>query len=696
MIAHKKTLSEFFYSTKPLVIPVYQRNYTWRKENCKLLFHDILNISDSNMKHFIGSIVFVDDSEAYVIIDGQQRVTTISILLLALRNAILNGDVVSDDASLVDQINYRFLINQFAKDNNHRMKLKPFRDDSKAYDALFRNIDEFVEESIITSNYHYFYEEILAHNINPTKFFDAIQGRLEFVEVKLIPSDGDNPQLVFETINSTGVSLNETDKIRNYVLMGLNANTQEDFYNTYWLPIERYTNIHLEDFMRDYLTMKLNSIPNKGDVYRVFKEYVLEHYTNDIEPLLVDLKSYAQIFKSIKEAKVGTTKMNEIMANLEQLEIATTYPFLLAMLNYHQEGKLASSEVERVLDVMEVFLFRRIMSGYYNTGLNKVFANMHNRILKQMYGDYSYSEVFIYLLQHGISYWEFPNDTQFVRSFEEREVYKMRSNYRLYLFYKLEESMNKEAEGTKKKIEDGVLSIEHIMPQTLTDDWRKELGTEFSDEDFEKCIHNIGNLTLTAYNTEYSNRKFAEKRDGIASIPTMKGFRYSCVAMNKYVSEQEHWTIVQMKERCNELAQTACSIWSYPTTKYVPAVVEEESIPIDADYKFKGRYIKSYSFNGATSHVDSWADAFTRIVKTLYEIDGSILYHLAHDASENYFLSEPNKSANKIAEGIYLHVACNTNNKLRQIHRLLAMYKFEPDDISVVLYPQKEPQNQKT
>ena len=694
MIAHKKTLSEFFYSTKPLVIPVYQRSYTWRKENCKLPFHDILNIcEDSNMKHFIGSIVFVDDSEAYVIIDGQQRVTTISILLLALRNAILNGDIVSDDASLVDQINYRFLMNQFAKDNNHRMKLKPFRDDSKAYDALFGNNDEFVAESIITSNYNYFYEEILAHNINPTKFFDAIQGRLEFVEVKLIPSDGDNAQLVFETINSTGVSLNETDKIRNYVLMGLSSNTQEDFYNNYWLPIERHTNIHLEEFMRDYLTMKLNSIPNKGDVYRVFKEYVSDSYINDIEPLLIDLKMYSQIFKGIKEAKVGTSKMNEIMANLEQLEITTTYPFLLAMLNYYQEEKLASSEVEKVLDVMEVFLFRRIMSGYYNTGLNKVFANMHNRILKQMYDNYSYSDVFIYLLQHGISYWEFPNDSQFVRSFEEREVYKMRSNYRLYLFYKLEESMNKEAEGTKKKIEDGVLSIEHIMPQTLTDDWRKELGDDFGNEDFEKWIHNIGNLTLTAYNSEYSNRKFAEKRDGIPSIPTMKGFKYSCVAMNKYVSEQEHWTVKQMQQHCNELAHAACSIWAYPISQYVPLVVEEESIPIDADYQFKGRYIKSYTFNGATTHVDSWADAFTRIVKTLYEMDGSILYHLSHDASENYFLSEPSKSVNKIAEGIYLHVACNTNNKLRQIHRLLAMYKFEPDDISVVLYPLKEPQN---
>ncbi len=691
MRAVENYLAAFFHSTKPLVIPVYQRNYTWKKENCKLLFDDILNICDiPDKKHFIGSIVFVDDSDAYIIIDGQQRITTISILLLALRNAIKAGDIYSDVDSLVEQIDNGFLINPYVRDKAHRMKLKPFRDDCTAYDALFGSRDNFVQESVITANYNYFYDEILAHKINPVTFFEAIERRLEFVEVKLVPTLGDNAQLVFETINSTGVSLNETDKIRNFVLMNLKAKEQEDFYNNYWLPVERYTNIYLEDFMRDYLTMKLKAIPNKNDVYRVFKEFVLQNYAEGIEPLLADLKKYALIFKSIKETNIGSAKANRIMADLEQLELTTTYPFMLAMLDYHQQGCLDDNQLEKVLNALEVFLFRRIMSGYYNTGLNKIFANLHNRILKMQYDNFTYSDVFIYLLQHGISYWEFPNDEQFFHSFEDREVYKMRSNYRLYLFYKMEEALNKESAGTKKKIEDGVLSIEHIMPQTLTDDWRKELGLDFTDEDYEKWVHNIGNLTLTAYNSEYSNRKFTEKRDGIPSIPDMKGFKDSCVAMNRYVSVQEHWTVEQMKERRDMLAAEACKIWPYPTTTFTPLVVEEESIPIDADYKFKGRYIKSYTFMGATVQVESWADAFARIVKTLYEQDSAILYHLAHDPSEVYYLTEPEPSTKPIAEGIHLLVGCDTNNKLRQIHRLLSMYKLESDDISVTLWPPRK------
>ena len=315
---------------------------------------------------------------------------------------------------------------------------------------------------------------------------------------------------------------------------------------------------------------------------------------------------------------------------------------------------------------------------------------MHSRIIKQIYENYTYSDVFIYLLQHGISYWDFPNDEKFVESFNDREVYKMRPNYRLYLFYKFEEALNKEAAGTKEKIETGVLSIEHIMPQSLTNDWRAELGEDFTDEDFNKWLHNIGNLTLTAYNSEYSNRKFSEKRDGIPSVPDMKGFKDSCVAMNKYVSAQEHWTIIQMQERRDMFAQEACKLWEYPTTDYKPLVIEEESIPIDAEYKFTGRSIKSYTFNGATVNVDNWVDAFTRIVKTLYEKDSSILYHLAHNPQEIYYQASEQKGFNKIADGIYLLVACDTSNKIRQIGRLLSMYKLEQDDIAVTLHPQKK------
>ena len=315
---------------------------------------------------------------------------------------------------------------------------------------------------------------------------------------------------------------------------------------------------------------------------------------------------------------------------------------------------------------------------------------MHSRILKAQYGDWRYSDVLIYLLQHGISYFDFPKDEEFKKSFEERDVYKMKSNYRLYLFCTLEESLNKEAVGVKEKIENGVLSIEHVMPQTLTEEWRKELGPEFTQEDFDKWVHNIGNLTLTAYNSEYSNRKFADKRDGVPSLPEMKGFKDSCVAMNKFISQCEHWTKVEMDERCKEIAVQATKLWPYPTTDFQPLVIEDDFIPIDADYKFKGRAIKSYTFNGATVTVESWADAFTRIGRTLYEMDASILHHLAHDKSEPYYSNVPQNGYNKIAEGVHLCVACDTYNKLRQLHRLLDMYKLESDDISVALYPKSE------
>jgi len=453
MTGKEATLREFFYGTEPIIIPVYQRNYTWSKKDCEILLNDIISIChDTQKTHFIGSIVHVKHSDGNIIIDGQQRITTISLLLLAIRNAILNGDVSTTNETLAQEIEYQFLVNQFSRQKDRRMKLKPFRDDCKAFDALFGNKNEYVLESKITENYMFFYNELIIRAIDPQLLYDAIGKRLVFVSIMLEPSHGDNAQQIFESINSTGVRLKETDKIRNYVLMNLDAKRQEHYYNSYWFPMENNTGTYLEDFMRDYLTMERKAIPNKAEVYNVFKQFTSTNYSEGIEPLLQSLKHYSTIFKSIKECKVASDKANFTMRNLEQLDITTTYPFLLAMLNYYQEGNIEVEEVEKVLRIIEIFLFRRIMGGFYNTGLNKVFHNMHSRILKMQHDDFTYSDVFIYLLQHGISYWVFPNDEEFKRSFEEREVYKMRSNYRLYLFCTLEESLNKEAVGVKPKI----------------------------------------------------------------------------------------------------------------------------------------------------------------------------------------------------------------------------------------------------
>lgn len=691
MTGKEATLQEFFYGTEPIIIPVYQRNYTWAKKDCEILLNDIVDICYSPGKtHFIGSIVYVRHADGNIIIDGQQRITTISLLMLAMRNAITSGDIPTDDETLAKKIEYQFLVNQFSRAEERRMKLKPFRDDSKSFDALFGDKDEYVVGSRITENYTYFYEELVKRNIDLSRLFEAVSKRLVFVGIMLEPSHGDDAQQIFESINSTGVRLREADKIRNYVLMNLDAKKQEEFYNSYWAPLENNTGLNLEDFMRDYLTMARKSIPNKTEVYNVFKQYVQDTCPAGIEPLLESLKRYSAIFKSMKDCSVASEKANSIMRNLEQLDITTTYPFLLAMLNHYKEGRIDVVQVEKVLRVMEIFLFRRIMCGYYNTGLNKVFHNMHARILKMQHDDFSYSDVLIYLLQHGISYWVFPGDQEFKRSFEERDVYKMRPNYRLYLFCTLEESLNKEAVGVRKKIEDGVLSIEHVMPQTLTDAWRQSLGPGFTQEDFDRWVHNIGNLTLTGYNTEYSNRSFTEKRDGVPSLPGMKGFKDSSVAMNRYISGCERWTIEEIKTRCEKIAEHAAKLWPYPTTDFKPIVIQDEFIPIDADFQFKGRSVKSYSFNGATVPVDSWADAFAKIVRSMYEIDPTRIHRLAQDPTEVYYSSTGQNGFNKIAEGVYLLVSCDTNNKIRQMRRLLTLFNFESDEITVALYPKKQ------
>lgn len=686
MTGKESTLQEFFYGTEPIIIPVYQRNYTWGKDDCKQLLNDVEAISsDIKKTHFIGSVVHVKHSDGNIIIDGQQRITTISILLLAIRNAIRDGKIAADNNMLVQEIEYSFLINQFSTNQDRRMKLKPFRDDCKAFDALFGEAEELLPDSKITENYLYFYNRLFEEGADARQLFNAIK-RLVFVKITLEPDHGDDAQQIFESINSTGVRLSESDKIRNFVLMNLDAATQEDYYNNYWLKIEQNTGSKMEDFVRDYLTIFCKAIPNKNAVYAKFKEYTASDFHDDIRPLLESLKNYSEIYKSIKRCQVGSVRSNTIMSNLEQLDITVTYPFLMAYFDYCKEVNLSSDETERILQAMESFLFRRIMSGYYNTGLNKVFYNIHHRILKMQHSDWRYSDVFIYLLQHGISYWVFPNDDSFVQSFETREVYKMRPHYRLYLFTSLEESLNKEAAGVQKKIEDGILSIEHIMPQTLTPDWREELGPDFTEEDYERWIHNIGNLTLTAYNSEYSNRKFVEKRDGVPSIPEMKGFKDSCVAMNKDVSLCEHWTVKEISERCKRIAEQATKIWPYPVTEFEPAVVEDEFVPIDADYKFKGRYIKSYTFNGVTTPVESWADALTRIVKTLYEIDSSILTQLAKSGSDVFYSTIEYDGFNKIADKLYVLVGCNTERKIVQMQKLLDLYGFESDDISVALY----------
>ena len=687
MDAHKSTIEQFFYGCDPLVVPVYQRLYTWKMDDCKQLLDDIYAIAlNPKATHFVGSIVDVKHSNSIVLIDGQQRVTTISLLLLALRNALVNGTLAATDGSLIQRIENGFLINPFNV-NEARVRLKPFRDDYRAFHALFDETEEFVKSSLVTSNYLFFAEKMKSLPFSPDLLFDAIK-RLTIVRITLEPEYGDNAQLIFESINSTGVRLTEADKVRNFVLMNLDAETQESYFNKYWSLIETYTGNDLEDFIRYYLTTQLGRIPNKSDVYKEFKSYAAGKHDDGMEHLLFKMRTFAKIYKSIKTCQVGVSSVNEVMCNLEELDNTTSYPFLLSFLDYCESEGVTENEKLRVLKTIEVFLVRRTMKGLYNTGLNKIFMNLHKRVLQHIREGFTYADVMIYILENAISYYEFPNDDAFLQSFEVRDVYNMRKNYRLFLFSRLEESLNKESVNVKEKIETGLYTYEHIMPQTLTDDWRKEIGPN-ADEVHERWIHNIGNLTLTAYNSEYSNRPFCEKRDGIPTLPEMKSLRESCIAMNTWVSQCGHWTEEEIKCRCKQLANQALQLWPYPLTAFTPLVEEDALIPIDSDYSFKGSYIKYYSFRGARVDVASWADAFIRISRQFYEINPSILFSLCKD--NGYYRTTLGDGYVPLVDGLYIYTSCNTEGKLNCIRKVMIQYGLDSDDISFALYSKRNP-----
>ena len=293
---------------KRFVIPVYQRNYDWKMENCKQLFDDLVKIIRNGRKsHFFGSIVSVYNPDGrnseYLIIDGQQRLTTVSLLFLAMYNLIENKIIVPKEQSLAQQLYEDFLVDKY-QPKETRIKLKPVKNDSKAFGKLFDESSEHIQNSNLTVNYNYFYDRIQRNEISIDELFDAIC-RLEIISIQL--NQDDNPQLIFESLNSTGLALSEGDKIRNFILMGLPTKQQEDFYEKYWNRIEECTGYDVSAFTRDYLSVKQTAIPQINRVYYTFKAFVEEN-SIETEALLAELLKYARFYQTLRLGNRNSTE----------------------------------------------------------------------------------------------------------------------------------------------------------------------------------------------------------------------------------------------------------------------------------------------------------------------------------------------------------------------------------------------------
>lgn len=536
---------------KQFVIPIYQRVYSWEKEQCKQLWDDIIKTggNDQIEGHFIGSIVFVHDGiyttnyNELLIIDGQQRLTTITLLFIALRDHLNDEDELLEKFSR-QKIQNRYLINSDEK-GDKKFKLILSEPDR---DTLLSLIDKDrrkpSEPSLkIMENFKLFEEWIHKNTDKLETIFKGLD-KLMVVEISL-ERGKDNPQLIFESMNSTGKDLTQTDLIRNYILMGLEPEKQKIFYKKYWRAMEenfKQNETLFNQFVRHYLTIKTRT-PNINKVYEAFKDYQQKEGI-ETEALLQDLQKYCEYFCQIVFKKEADKDLNKALSFLVDLEMDVIYPLLLELYSDYSDGVLSKADFIPIIYLIESYICRRAVCGLGTNILNKVFPSFTKRIQKDEYLK-SLKAHFGYLTEKQ----RFPNNDEFKKLFITIDFYSFKKKE--YFFERLENFDTKEPVNTKE------CTIEHIMPKTLTEKWERDLGENFQAI-HDKYLHTIGNLTLTGYNQEYSNNSFQEKRD------MEKGFKDSPLRLNQSLKDLESFGEKEIEKRANDLADWALKIWTYP------------------------------------------------------------------------------------------------------------------------------------
>lgn len=664
---------------KRFVIPVYQRNYDWKTENCKQLYDDLVKIINENRKsHFFGSVVSVYNpdghNEEFLIIDGQQRLTTVSLLFLAMYNLMDKGIIVPETSNLKQRIFEEYLVDKW-KPEDTRIKLKPVKNDQLAFGKLFDDPTEHIRESNLTVNYDYFYDRIQKQEITIDQLFDAICC-LEIINIRL--DKDDNPQLIFESLNSTGLDLSEGDKIRNFILMGLPAKEQDEYYEKYWNKIELCTKYDVSAFIRDYLSVKQQAIPAQKKIYVTFKDFV-DNAKIEIEPLLSDMLAYAKRYQILLDGRTTDKELNACIFRLNRLETTVTRPFFLEVLRMYDENKLSPDQVREIFLTTESYLFRRTICDLPTNALNKIFLMLHREIIRYDRTENNYVEKFKYALLSKKERARFPDDEEFAAAFTDRPMYLMNNKNKIYVLERIENFGTQEDKDVYRHCDDGTYSIEHIMPQHLTPVWQKELGDDY-EQIHEIWLHRIANLTLTAYNSKYSNSPFTEKK-------TMQnGFLDSGIRMNMWIALKDKWTLTELEERSDYLMNRALQIWASPVTDYKPAEKQLDSYTLEDDTELTGRQIARFTFKNTELPVMSWVEMFQKVVQILYAEDKSIITKLAMSDEDNISFhfrtnSEDLTKTVEVGDGIYVWINTSTQSKMSVLNRLFKLYDEDPSDL---------------
>jgi uncharacterized protein with ParB-like and HNH nuclease domain/predicted transport protein len=579
--ATEANLLEFLKKSPQFVIPIYQRTYSWQEPECLQLWNDIIRTGENDQisAHFIGSIVYIEKGLYHIssqspllVIDGQQRLTTISLILEALAEQVKEYEPV--DGFSAKKIRHYYLLNPL-ESGEKGFKLLLTQTDKDSLLALMQQKTMPKDHSIrIKENFEFFKTKIAGLGGNLASLCKGL-AKLVVVDISL-NRDQDNPQLIFESMNSTGRELSQADLIRNYVLMGLEPGHQTHLYEDHWRPMEMdfgqdAYGEHFDKFMRHYLTVKTGEIPNIQKVYENFKAYsrLKEVADSGVDALIKEIHKYAGYYCSFALGHEKDSKLAEAFQDIRELKVDTSYPFLLELYDDFNKEVITTDELLAIVRLIESYVFRRAICAIPTNSLNKTFVAAIKEIKKETYLESV--QAYFKLLP---SYRRYPENDEFARELQTRDLYNIPR--RSYWLRRIENYDRKE------RVQVNEYTIEHIMPQNenLSAKWQKALGSDWQRIQQER-LHTLGNLTLTGYNSEYCDRPFNEKRDMAG------GFKDSPLHLNKGLGQLQDWNEQAIIDRGSALAELATKVW------LVPDVKED----VLAKYKKKHERAEAYSIN---------------------------------------------------------------------------------------------------
>jgi uncharacterized protein with ParB-like and HNH nuclease domain len=676
MKANELQINNFLQTpTVQFVIPVYQRNYDWTTHQCGDLLNDIISVEQDNRgTHFIGSIVFIHEGtystsevKELVIIDGQQRLTTINILYVALYRFAKEKNM-SQQAEMLYNM---FLTNQYVQHESSKLKLKQTDNNAIAFKAILNGTENELDKySNVKENYSYFKTQITEENF--TTILNGLK-RLIFVEISL-ERDKDDPQRIFESLNSTGLDLSQSDLIRNFILMDLEPKDQNKIYDQIWNPIEENARdlvrqkSMVSDYIRDYLTLKTKRIPNKGKVYDEFKKLYINKKDDSFHQELETIKALSVHYRKFINPQVITDSiLRRELEYISRLEINVAYPFLLQVFEDCENGVIDQPTLIKILKLIQSFTWRRFIVGLPTAALNKIFMTLYSEIDHE---DYFESLCVALLKKRGSG--KFPNDQELRSALHDKDLYNTQSKNRSYFFELLENHNNREYVNTASEL----ITIEHIFPRNPDNKWLNDLSTAEFNEFKEFKLNTIANLTLSGNNGALSNLPFINKRD-MNTDGKEQGYAFSRLWLNDYLKKQDCWNIEKYNDRFKIIYDRFLQIWQFPNVTLPVIETDSEQNIFDAEPP-TNKKLEYFIFEDTKVEESVVAQMYFYVLRELYEKNPELLIENNHIIKVTKNQSDF-RMPQELINGYFIESNIDSNSKFSYLKKMLNVFELEDE-----------------